>query len=312
MGRFAFVIRRPFELVPVLFGVSLISFVLVRLLPGDPVRILLGSRATAEVIAKIRAQYGLDEPLPVQYIYFLKNLMVGEFGRSIVYKTSVATVVFDRIMPTLALLCYVLVMAVTLGFILATVAARNAGRWPDSLVRFISTFGLGLPAFWIGIVLVLIFSIAIPLFPTSGYGDSFLEHLHHLFLPALTMALALAPVLARSLRATLVAELQSDYVVAARSRGIDENRIFLTHVLPNALGPAVTVLGVNFGWIIGGTVVVEHVFAIPGMGSLMVSSIFSRDYMVVQLVALVLAVGVISTNLIVDIVVTALDPRIRP
>jgi len=311
MGRFAFILRRPFELVPVLFGVSLVSFVLVHSIPGDPVRILLGSRATGAVIAKVRAQYGLDEPLAVQYLYFLKNLMAGEFGRSIVYKTSVATVVFERIAPTLFLLAYVLVIAVVLALLLASVAALNAGRWQDNLVRLASTVGIGLPAFWLGIVLVLVFSIGFDLFPTSGYGSGFLGHLHHLFLPALTMALALTPVLVRSLRATLVAELGSDHAVAARARGVGERRIFAAHVLPNALGPAVTVLGVNFGWLIGGTVVVEQVFAIPGLGSLMVGSIFARDYLVVQLVALVLAVAVILTNFAVDIAVAALDPRVK-
>jgi peptide/nickel transport system permease protein len=311
MGRFAFVLRRPFELVPVLFGVSLVSFVLVHSIPGDPVRILLGSRATGAVIEKVRAQYGLDEPLAVQYLYFLKNLAAGEFGRSIVYKTSVATVVFERIAPTAFLLGYVLLLAVTLALVFASIAALNAGRWQDSAIRFASTIGIGLPAFWLGIVLVLVFSIALDLFPTSGYGDDFVGHLHHLFLPALTMALALTPVLVRSLRATLVAELGSDHAVAARARGIGERRIFLAHVMPNALGPAITVLGVNFGWLIGGTVVVEQVFAIPGLGSLMVGSIFARDYLVVQLVALVLAVAVILTNFAVDVAVAALDPRVK-
>jgi len=311
MGRFGFVLRRPLELVPVLLGVSIVSFVLVHLLPGDPVRILLGTRGTSEVIAKVRAQYGLDEPLVVQYLYFLENLFAGEFGRSIIYKTSVLTVVGGRIWPTLMLLGYVLVLSIVLSVVLASVAALNVGRWPDQVVRAVSTVGLGLPAFWLGIVLVMGFSIGLGLFPTSGYGDDFLSRLYYLFLPALTMTLALSPVLIRSLRATLVAELDSDHAVAARARGIGERRIFLSHVLPNSLGPALTVLGVNFGWLIGGTVVVEQVFAIPGLGSLMVGSIFSRDYLVVQFVALMLAVGVIVVNLLVDIAVVALDPRVR-
>jgi len=311
MERFAFVLRRPFELVPVLFGVSLVSFVLVHSIPGDPVRILLGSRATAAVIAKVRAQYGLDEPLVVQYLYFLKNLLAGDLGRSIVYKAPVAGIVFDRIAPTAFLLAYALVLAILIGGAMASLAALKAGRWQDTAVRMVSTIGLGLPAFWLGIVLVLVFSIALDLFPTSGYGDTFAEHLHHLFLPALTIALALSPVLTRSLRATLVAELASDYAVSARARGVGERRIFLSHVLRNALGPAITVLGVNVGWLIGGTVVVEQVFSIPGLGQLMVGSIFARDYLVVQFVALVLAVAVILTNFVVDVLVALLDPRVR-
>lgn len=312
MGRFGFVLRRPLELVPVLFGVSVISFFLVQSIPGDPVRILLGARATAEVIVNVRAQYGLDEPLWVQYLLFLENLLKGEFGRSIVFKTPVVGLVFARIGPTLFLLGYGLLLAILIGFSLGTIAALNRGRWPDALVRVYSTLGLGLPAFWMGIVLVIILSVGLNLFPTSGYGATPAEHLYYLFLPALTIALALSPVLIRNLRAALIAELEADHVAAARARGTSERRIFLTHVLRNTLVPIITLLGVNVGWLIGGTVVVEQVFAIPGMGQLMIASIFSRDYLVVQVVTLVLAVGVITVNFLVDLLTALVDPRIAP
>lgn len=312
MGRFGFVLRRPFELIPVLFGVSIVSFVLVQSIPGDPVRILLGSRATAEVIAKVREQYGLDEPIWVQYWLFLENLFRGEFGRSIVYKTAVVGLVFDRIAPTLFLLAYALVLTLAIGFLLASVAASRRGRWPDAAVRVYSTFGLGLPAFWVGIVLVIVFSVGLGLFPTSGYGDGFGGHLYYLFLPALTIALALSPIVIRNLRASLVTELDADYAAAARSRGMPEGQIFRRHVLRNAMVPTITLLGVNVGWLIGGTVVIEQVFAIPGIGSLMVGSIFARDYLVVQVVTLILALGVILTNFVVDILTALVDPRIKP
>jgi peptide/nickel transport system permease protein len=311
MERFRFVLYRPIQLVPVLFGVSLVSFILVRSIPGDPVRILLGTRATAEVIAKVRAQYGLDEPLLLQYAYFLKNLFLGEFGRSIIFKVPVLELVLQRIAPTLFLLSYAVVLAVAIAVSLAVVAALNRGRLADQLVRVYSTAGLGLPAFWLGIVLIILLSIKLGWFPVSGYGETFLEHLHHLFLPSFTIALALSPVLIRNLRASLIAEMEADYVSAARSRGIPERRIFRRHVFRNSLIPTITLLGVNLGWLIGGTVVIEQVFSVPGLGSLMVGSIFARDYMVVQAVTLVFAFAVILTNFLVDVACVALDPRIR-
>ncbi|TFG65783.1 MAG: ABC transporter permease [Gemmatimonadales bacterium] len=311
MERFAFVLYRPFQLVPVLFGVSLVSFVLVRLIPGDPVRILLGTRATPELIAKVRAQYGLDEPMLVQYGYFLKNLFEGEFGRSIIYKTAVLDLIAQRMTPTLFLLGYAILLAVLVAVLLAAVAALNRDRLADQVIRVYSTAGLGLPAFWLGIVLIIFFSIRLGWFPVSGYGEHFLGHLHHLFLPAFTIALALSPVLIRNLRSSLLHEMESDYVVAARSRGLPERWTFAHHVFPNSLIPTITLLGINVGWLIGGTVVVEHVFSVPGLGSLMVGSIFARDYIVVQAVTLVFSAAVILTNFLVDIVCVALDPRIR-
>lgn len=310
MERFAFVLTRPLQLVPVLFGVSLISFVLVRSIPGDPVRLLLGARATPEVAAKIRAQYGLDEPLVTQYVVFLRNLLEGDFGRSIVYKTSVLTVVAERIAPTVFLLLYALLLAVVVAFVLAAVAARRPGGWPDIAVRVYSTAGLGLPSFWLGIILIMAFSVGLGWFPTSGYGETFVERLHYLFLPAASIALALSPVLIRNLRASLIAEMDSDYATAARARGVSENGVFFRHVFPNALVPTITLVGVNFSWLIGGTVVVEQVFSVPGLGQLMIASIFSRDYLVVQLVTLVFALAVIATNFVVDVLTAAVDPRV--
>jgi peptide/nickel transport system permease protein len=311
MGRYRFILWRPLQLVPVLLGVSLISFLLVHAIPGDPVRILLGTRATAAVIEATRAQYGLDQPLALQYVYFLKNLAAGEFGKSIIFKVGIPKLVVSRIVPTLFLLGYAILLSVVIAIGLAVLAALYRGRLPDQLVRVYSTAGLGLPAFWLGIVLIILFSIQLGLFPVSGYGETPLDHLHHLFLPALTIALALSPVLIRNLRASLLAEMEADYVKAARSRGLSEAKIFRRHVFRNSLIPTITLLGVNVGWLIGGTVVVEQVFSVPGLGSLMVSSIFARDYLVVQVVTLAFALAVILTNFLVDIVTVALDPRIK-
>jgi peptide/nickel transport system permease protein len=310
MERFKFVLYRPIQMLPVLFGVSIITFVLVQLIPGDPVRIMLGSRASAEVIAATRAQYGLDEPVLVQYFYFVTNLLQGEMGQSIIYRAPVLEVVGERILPTLFLLGYSLLLSLTLTLFLAITAARHQGRLPDQLVRFFCTVGIGIPGFWLGIVLIIIFSVRLGWFPVSGFGDNFTEHLYYLFLPSLTIALALSPVLTRNLRATLISESEADYVNAARSRGLSEGQAFRRHTFRNSLIPTINLLGVNFAWLIGGTVVIESVFSVPGLGSLMISSIFARDYLVVQGITLVFALAVISTNFIVDIVTVAIDPRI--
>jgi peptide/nickel transport system permease protein len=312
MHRFRFVLYRPLQLIPVLFGISLVTFILVHLIPGDPARILLGVRATAETVAAIHQQYGLDRPIFIQYLYFLVNLAQGEFGQSIIYRAPVLLVVANRIAPTIFLLAYAVILSILLSVPLASLAALRRGRAADQIIRLFSTIGLGLPAFWMGIVLIMLFSIRLGWFPVSGYGESFVDRLHHLFLPAFTLALALAPVLTRNLRASLIAETTADYVIAAKAKGVPRPVIFLHHILRNSLLPTVNLLGVNVGWLIGGTVVAETVFSIPGMGQLMVSSIFARDYMIVQAVTLMLALGVVLTNFAVDIATVALDPRVVP
>ncbi|WP_042859259.1 ABC transporter permease [Dickeya sp. NCPPB 3274] len=311
MHRYRFLLLRPLQMLPVLFGISLITFLLVRAIPGDPARLLLGIRSTPDAIARIRAQYGLDEPVWLQYFYFLRNLLHGEMGRSIVYKIDTLPLVASRVEPTLLLVLGSVLIALSLAVVLATLAARYHGGLTDQLIRLVSTAGLGFPAFWLGIMLILLFSLRLGWFPVSGYGSSWAERLHHLFLPCLTVALALSAVLTRNLRASLLAELKSDYVAAARARGQPERRIFWRHVVPNSLVPTLNLLAVNIGWLIGGTVVIESVFALPGMGQLLVRAIFSRDYMVVQGVVMLFAVATVTVNLLADLLTVALDPRIR-
>jgi ABC-type dipeptide/oligopeptide/nickel transport system permease component len=311
MHRFRFVLYRPLQLLPVLFGISIVSFVLVHAIPGDPVRAIIGPKATPEVIERVRAQYGLDQPVVVQYLRFLENVAQGEMGRSVVYKTAVVGVVAERFEATIFLLGYAVVLALCLAVPLAVTATLRRGRAPDHLIRMFSTAGLGFPAFWLGIMLMIVFSVRLGLFPVSGYGEGFLGHLHHLFLPALAIALALSAILTRNLRASLLAELDADHIAAARAKGLPARWIFVHHVFRNALIPTINLLGVNLGWLIGGTVVVETVFSVPGLGSLMVSSIFARDYMVVQAITLAFACATVLVNFVVDVVTVALDPRIE-
>ncbi len=311
MHRFNFVIFRPIQMIPVLFGISLITFILIHSIPGDPVRILLGPRATQEVIDAVHAQYGLDKPIYIQYGYFLVNLAKGDMGRSIVFKMPVLALIGERISATFFLLTYGLIFALALTLPLAIIAAIYRGRFPDHIIRLVSTVGLGFPAFWLGIMMMIVFSVWLGQFPVSGYGRTFVEHLHHLFLPSLTIAIALSAVLVRNLRASLLVEMDSDYVAASRAKGLPERWIFLRHVIRNSLIPTINLLGVNLGWLIGGTVVIETVFSVPGLGSLLVSSIFTRDYMVVMAITMVFACAIVIVNFIVDIVTVALDPRIE-
>jgi peptide/nickel transport system permease protein len=311
MHRYRFVLFRPLQFLPVLFGISVITFVLVRLIPGDPARMLLGTRATPTAIARIRAQFGLDEPIWVQYLYFVKNIAQGEMGKSIVYKTDVLKLIVTRIEPTLALVAGAVLLSILIAVPMATIASRRRGTAADQGVRLVSTLGLGMPSFWLAIMLMIVFSVKLDVLPVSGYGKTLPEKLQHLVLPCLTIALSLSAVLTRSLRSSLIAELNSDHATAARARGLSEGAVFWRHVMPNALVPTLNLLAVNIGWLIGGTVIVETVFAIPGMGQLLVRGIFSRDYMVVQAVAMVFAVATVLVNFLADILTVTADPRVK-
>ncbi|MFS8114211.1 ABC transporter permease [Rhizobium jaguaris] len=311
MHRYKFVLTRPLQFLPVIFGISVITFVLVRLIPGDPARNILGTRATPTALANIRAQYGLDQPIWLQYFYFIKNLGNGEMGKSILYKIDVLPLIATRIEPTIALVVSSVILSILIAVPMAAIAARNAGRAPDHVVRIVSTFGIGFPPFWLGLMLIILFSIELGVLPVSGYGSTIGGKIAHLILPALTVALSLSTVLTRSLRAAMIESLKSDVATAARARGMPEGIVFWRHVVPNSLVPTINLLAVNIGWLIGGTVVVESVFALPGMGQLLVRAIFSRDYMVVQGVAMVFACATVLVNFLADIVTVAADPRVK-
>jgi ABC-type dipeptide/oligopeptide/nickel transport system permease component len=311
VDRFHFLIYRPLLLIPLLFGITLVSFVLIHTTPGEMAIMLLGNQNSADGLARLRSQYGLDHPLLLQYGYFVYNLGLGEFGRSSVYQAPVFSVVLERLWPTLFLIVYGAMLSMTIAIGLALVAARHAGRLIDRLICAYATAGQGLPAFWLGILLVFLLSTKLELFPSSGYGDNLFLRLHHLCLPALTIALALSPFLIRILRTGLVREMTANHVVAARSRGLPERAIFRKHVFLNALIPAVRLLGLNVGWLMGSTVMVEQVFGLPGLGGLIVGSILARDYLVVQAIAMIMALGTIGAKFVLDIATAAIDPRVK-
>jgi peptide/nickel transport system permease protein len=311
MDRLSYVGRRLLQMVPVALGVTILVFFMVHLIPGDPARTMLGARATDQAVAQLRHEWGLDRPLMEQYWLFMKRLAQGDLGDSLFYDTPVLSLIFERVWPTVWLLAYATVLALLISVPLATLAATRKDGSVDQLVRAIPLFGLGMPPFWIGIVLILLLGLRVPLFPVGGYGDDFLGHLYSMFLPGLTVALFLTPILIRSLRASLLTVLESDYITTARSKGIPERQVLLRHAVRNAIISTVTVLGVNIAFLVGGTLVVEKVFALPGIGALMVDSIFNRDFPVVQGVTLVFAVLVVLVYLITDVVHSLLDPRVR-
>lgn len=311
MNRFSFVLKRPIQLVPVIIGISMITFVLLQLTPGDPVRLMLGPKASQEAIDFVRARYGLDQPVLIQYFYYLLNAARGDFGQSIAFRSPVGDVILERIAPTIYLLLYGLVISLTLTLTLAVTAARSRGRWPDHLIRFLCVAGVGVPSYFIGLLLIMGFCLRLKLFPVSGYGPNLVNNLWHLFLPALTIGIAVTPILTRNLRATFIEQLDTDYAMACRSKGLPEHAIFWRHVFWNSLLPTINLLGVVVAFLIGGTVVIENVFNIPGLGNLLIRGVLTRDYFVVQAVTLILAFGVVLSNFIVDVLTALLDPRVK-
>ncbi len=306
----AYIARRLVQMVPVLFLITLFVFFLVRLVPGDPALIMLGNRATEENIAKLRAHLGLDQPLWVQYGRFMGNLAHGDLGESVRRGEPVTGIIRDRLPPTLFLVGYALLLSTVISVPLATLGALHRERWPDQAVRVFALVALAMPTYWIGMMLLQTFAVKLKAFPVAGYGETLPEHLHSLFLPALALALGIASVLTRSLRNALLETMAADHVRTARAKGLRSRKVFTWHVMRNSLLSTVTILGINLAFLIGGTTIIETIFGIPGLGQLIVRSIFDRDYPIIQGVTLAFGVLVMLVNLLTDLSYAALDPRI--
>jgi peptide/nickel transport system permease protein len=312
VDRLAYTLRRLSQLVPVVLGVTVLTFLLIHLIPGDPASTVLGSRATPALVEQLHHQWGLDRSLPAQFWLYLERLAHGDLGDSLVYGVPVRTLVIDRLPVTIWLLAYSTILAMVIAVPLSLAAARRKDGPADQVVRAVPLVGLGMPSFWIGIELILLLAAGGPkIFPVGGYGEGVWGHLVSMFLPALTVAIGTAPLLIRSLRTSLLAVLESDYITTARAKGIPERRVLLTHALRNGIMPMITVLGINLGFLIGNTVVVEKVFALPGIGALVYDGIAQRDFSIVQGVTLVLAAIVVLVNVAIDITYSLLDPRVR-
>jgi peptide/nickel transport system permease protein len=295
----------------VIVGITLASFVLIHLVPGDPIRIMLGGKATKEHVAEVSHELKLDRPLPVQYLTFVGGAAHGDLGESIILQRPVSGVVSERIGPSLFLLTYATLIGVALALPLGIVSALRRNRTVDHGIRLLTLVAFAMPSFWLGLILIRTFSLNLGLFPVSGYGSGFFGHIHSLTLPALTIGLFLTSMLVRSLRASLLDVFSEEFVEAARARGLPESRVVLKHSLRNALIATLTVLAVNIGWLIGGAVVIEKVFDIPGLGQLLVDSIFTRDFPLLQGLTLVFGLLVIAINLLSDLAYAVIDPRVR-
>lgn len=305
-----YILGRLLQMIPVALGVTLIAFFAMQLVPGDPIVIMLHGRASPETIAAGRERLGLDLPVLVQFGHFITGALQGDLGTSIIQQAPVTEIVGERLGPSVFLLAYSAILAVLLAVPLAMLAAVRANRPADHAVRFFGMIGFAMPPFWMGLLLILLFGLNLGWFPISGYGKNFLEHLFHLALPALTIALFLAPILIQSLRASMLDVMTADYIEVARAKGLSQRRIMIKHVLRNALIPVITVLAVNIGWLLSSSVIVEYVFSIPGLGSLLVRAVGFRDFPIIQGLALVFAVLVMAVNLLADIAYMFVDRRV--
>lgn len=310
MPLFSFVVRRVLQTIPTVVFILIVTFVLVRMLPGDPASAMIGDRALDADVARINHQLGLDRPVPVQFFYFVERVFTGDLGNSIGLKVSVLSLIVQRLPVTLMLTCMAGLIALVLAVPLAFVAALKREKVPDAAIRGAFQVGLSMPVFYIGIVLLTVFGAHLKLFPVGGYGDTLSDRLYHLFLPALTLAFSFAAVLMRNLRASIIGVMNAEYVDFAMAKGLRTRVILSRHILRNALISTVTLFGLQFGSLLGGAVITETVFAVPGAGRLLIESIYGRDYPVLQGLTIALAILVSLTFLLTDIVQAWLDPRI--
>jgi peptide/nickel transport system permease protein len=308
--------RRLLSLVPVLAGVSVVVFLVLHLSPGDPAEIMLGSQATQEDLARLRAELGLTEPFPIQYLRWLGHVLQGDLGRSIWTRRPVLREVLDRFRATLVLTGSALLLSTVGGIALGIASATRRNSFLDRVSAVVSLFGASMPVFWLGIVLMVLFSLWLGWLPASGMsapygGGGVVDLLAHLILPAVTLGAASTAIVARLTRSSMLEVLGQDYIRTARSKGMIERAVVVRHGLWNALMPIVTVVGVQAGYLLGGAVLTETVFAWPGVGTLMVQGILARDFPLVQGCVLVVALSFALINLAVDLLYAYLDPRIR-
>jgi ABC-type dipeptide/oligopeptide/nickel transport system permease component len=301
-----FIVRRVLLLVPILFGVSIVTFLMVHLVPGDPIQILFGHGASGANLAQLRHEYGLDDPLPVQYVRFLRDMLQGNMGTSIHSGRPVSSEIGDRFPATLELTAAAMVVAILLGVSIGVLAAGTRSRQLDGLLMLGATLGISLPSFFVGLLLIYFFALQLGWFPVLSADD-----FQGLILPAVTLALPAASVLARVTRSGLVEVLSQDYIRTARAKGLTWPRVVGYHATRNGLIVVLTIVGLQFGSLMAGSVIVETVFARPGLGSLVVDAIQARDYPVIQGTVLVFASFYVVINLVVDILYGLVNPRIR-
>lgn len=298
----------------VMLIVATLVFFITRLAPGDPAAIMLGDQATAADVAQLRSQYGLDKPVLVQYGYWLGELVKGNLGQSIFLQIPVGEALLQRAEPTFFLTLFGVGLACLIGIPCGIVSAVWRGKLVDQAVTGLAMLGASIPSFWLGLILMQLFAVKLGWFPVAGYGDpdaSLAERLHHLVLPALVLGMLNSALIIRFTRASMLDVLSDDYVRTARAKGVSERNVILHHALRNALIPVVTVIGLTAALMIGGAVITETVFGLPGVGNLVVSAVLRRDYPVIQGALIAIAGIYVLINLAIDLLYTLIDPRVR-
>ncbi|MBU2643449.1 ABC transporter permease [bacterium] len=297
---------RLISTIPVLFGITLFLFFMLRALPGDPAQVIAGEMATEQEVEIIRHQLGLDQPVIIQYQIFMTRLIQLDLGTSIRTQNPVTEEIRPRLANTVLLALVATVIACLLGIPAGIIAAVRPYTWMDNIVTILALFGMSMPAFWLGLMLIVIFSVNWQLLPVGGSGG-----IEYIVLPAITLAAMLIASIARNTRSSMMETMSQDYITTARAKGVVENTIIIRHALKNSFIPIITVIGLQFGALLGGTVLTETVFAWPGMGRLLVSSILGRDYPMIQGIILVFALLFVLTNILVDLIYVFLDPKVR-
>ncbi|MFB6254955.1 MAG: ABC transporter permease [Halobacteriaceae archaeon] len=312
LSQYAF--NRLLQLFPVLFGVSVVTFLLMHVAPGGPAYALLGVKATPEKVAQIRQQYNLNQPIYIQYLTWIWNVLHGDLGQSITRSRPVASLLVDRLPVSLSLAIFAMIISLTISIPAGIIGAVKKDQLPDTIARVFAFWGISMPNFWLGILLILIFGVKLSVLPVYGYVSPFkdpIAGIKHLILPAITLGTALAAIVTRMTRSSVVEALNEDYIETAKAKGAPTTLIVLKHGLRNGLIPVVTIVGIQLAYVLGGSVLVEQVFSLPGVGRLLISAVFQRDFPVVQGVVLIYALIFVGTNLIVDLLYAIIDPTIQ-
>jgi peptide/nickel transport system permease protein len=306
--------RRVVQLIPTLFFVSVIIFSLQQLLPGDPALVMAGEERDPAVIEQIRRQYRLDQPIPIQYLYWVKGVVTGDLGESMRLKEPVMKLILQKLPVTLQLATMAMTIALLIGVTAGIVSAVKRDTWIDYAVNVLSLWGISTPNFWLGIMLIFLFAVTLGWLPASGYvspWEDWRQSLATTIMPAFVLGNAIAGVIMRHTRSAMLQALQSDYVRTARAKGLEERSVVLKHAMRNALTPVITLGALEFGTLLSGAVLTEQIFTIPGFGKLIVDAVFNRDYAVVQGVVLVTATTYITLNLLADVGYILVNPRLR-
>lgn len=304
MGRY--ILKRLLETIPLLIVVSFVIFMFIRLIPGDPARLLAGQDATLEEVEALRELNGLNDPLPVQYANYIKDVLSGDMGKSLKTGDLVSNMLFPRYKPTITLAFMSMGWALVMGLVIGILSAVFRGRWPDYMGMLIAVTGISLPSFWTGLMLIQVLSVKYRLLPTGG-----MEGLKSFIMPSITLGAGIMAMIARFSRSEMIETLRNDYIRTARAKGLNEIEVISRHALRNSMIQVMTIIGLQFGFLLGGSVIVETVFSIPGLGRLLIDSINFRDYTVIQAELMIFSTQFILINLIVDVLYGVLNPKIR-